>query len=107
MLLVTPVPCGSPPGAAAPARAVAVHAGSPAIALCPGAAALQAASPPDAAIAAPAMMVFNNDPEIARIDPSRIIAAKARSIHCSWQRRRFKNQRPSVVVAIAGFEWPP
>jgi hypothetical protein len=29
------------------------------------------------------MMMFNNDPESARIDPLRIIAAKARSIHCS------------------------
>jgi hypothetical protein len=29
------------------------------------------------------MMMFNNDPESARIDPLRIIAGKARSIHCS------------------------
>jgi hypothetical protein len=29
------------------------------------------------------MMLFNNDPESARIDPLRIIAGKARSIHCS------------------------
>jgi hypothetical protein len=83
MLLVTAAPCASPPGAGAPAPTVAVHDGSPAIALCPGAAPLQAASPPDAAIAAPAMMMFNNDPESARIDPLHIIAGKARSIHCS------------------------
>jgi hypothetical protein len=81
MLLVTAALCGAPPGPAAPARAGAVHAGSPVIAL-RGAAPLQAASPPDAAITAPAMMVFSNDPESARIDPLRIIAVKASSIHC-------------------------
>src|SRR4029079_16730461 len=70
MLLVTAASCAPPPAPGAPARAVivSVHAGSPAIAL-RGAALLQAASPPDTAIAAAAMMVFNNDPESARIDP--------------------------------------
>ena len=84
MLLVTAAPANGPfADCDALARACAGHAGWPATALCPGAAPLQAAIPPDAAIAAATMMAFNNDPEGARIDPLRIIAVKARSIHCS------------------------
>ena len=100
---MTAAPRGSLLGAGVPARAVAVHAGSPAIAL-RGAAPLQAGAHPMPQLTAPAMTVFNNDPESARIDPLRIIAVKARLIHCSSQWRTIG---PSVVVGIAGFKWPP